>query len=230
MVRAGDVISRLEQRIGHRFARPELLERALTHRSAGPAHNERLEFLGDAVIGFLVAERLYGEQPEASEGKLTRLRARIVRRESLAAVARSIELGAALRLGGSALKSGGRRLDSVLADAFEALVGALYLDAGLAVTRRVLEPLLDEPLRRALAADGAKDAKTRLQEWLQARGEPLPRYRLVAASGSAHAPRFEVACLVERLAEPCPGEGSSLRRAEQRAARAALERLERGDD
>jgi ribonuclease-3 len=211
---------------GHPFSDPELLRQALRHRSAGVPHNERMEFLGDALVNLIVAEALHRRWPKADEGALTRARASLVRESSLASIARGMGLGEMLELGTGELKSGGHRRDSILADALEAVVASIHLDAGFEACReRVLpwfEPLIDElPIGKV-----GKDAKTRLQEWLQARQSPRPEYHLVEASGEEHARTFRVSC---RIAEPelvAEGEGSSLRSAEQAAATAILERLE----
>ena len=189
---------------GHAFRDPALLQRALTHRSAAPAHNERLEFLGDALVGAIVAEALYTRWPRAVEGELTRARAELVRESSLAALARRLELGTRILFGPGELKSGGHRRDSILADALEALVAAIYLDAGFKI---------------------GKDAKTRLQEWLQARQWPLPVYSLLSESGEEHAKLFVAECaLVDRDLRRT-GEAGSRRAAEQLAAEAVLDAL-----
>ena len=208
---------RLAERIGHDFTDSRLFARALTHRSAGADHNERLEYLGDAILGFLVAEHLLNACPDAPEGKLTRLRARIVRRESLAATARALGVGDALHLGPGEQKNGGRERDSILADAFEAVVGALYIDSDLATCRDRVLAVLGDRLEAAALDDGRKDAKTRLQEFLQALGRPLPDYRIVEIEGAAHCRSFTVRCRVEGV-EDVIGTGSSRRRAEQDAA------------
>ena len=213
---------RLEARLGHSFGEPELLVRALTHRSAGRRNNERLEYLGDAILTFLVAEHLYGAHPDGSEGQLTRLRARVVRRESLAAAARGLGVGDALVLGAGEWKTGGRERASILAGAFEAIVGALYLDSDLATCRDRTRALLEEWLEAASPDDGDKDAKTRLQEFLQARSKPLPIYRIVAAEGAAHRRRFTVGCRVEGIDEETVGTGPSRQRAELDAAARAM--------
>lgn len=223
-----DVDGRLQERLGYAFSDPELLERALTHRSVGARNNERLEFLGDAILNFVVAELLYQAEPQAHEGRLTRLRAHLVRRETLAAIARELDLGTALRLGPGELKSGGRGRDSILADAFEAVVGAIYLDSGLAACRQVLEILIDDRLARAAREVGLKDPKTRLQETLQGQGRALPQYTVVKLEGAAHDQSFTVECEVEGIAHPVTGSGSSRRRAEQDAASRALEALDGG--
>ena len=215
--------------IRHSFADTSLLEQALTHRSAGQPHNERLEFLGDAIVNLLAAEALYAAWPKADEGTLTRARTELVRESALAGIARSLQLGQLLHMGPGEMKSGGHRRDSILADAVEAVVGAIYLDAGLDACRQVAMPWF-APLIAALPPPNkiGKDAKTALQEWLQARGRPLPAYELMAESGEEHARHFEVACLIESLALQTVGEGSSRRAAEQQAAAAMLALLEAG--
>ena len=216
----------LQERLGYDFGDSGLLERALTHRSVGARNNERLEFLGDAILSFVIAELLYRTEPDAHEGRLTRLRAHLVRRETLAAIARELELGAALRLGPGELKSGGRGRDSILADAFEAIIGAIYLDSGLAACREVLETLFGERLARAAREVGLKDPKTRLQETLQGQGRALPQYTVVKLEGAAHDQSFTVECQVEGIPRPVTGSGSSRRKAEQDAASRALEELD----
>lgn len=209
-----------------RFGNEDLLERSLTHRSAGRDNNERLEFLGDAVLNFVVAEALYVRIPQATEGVLTRVRAELVRRSTLAGLARALELGPALRLGGGERKSGGRDRESILSDAFEALVGAYYLDAGLDACRSWLVALLADRMEAALQTRTAKDPKTELQELLQARGLPLPVYAVSEVSGAAHEQRFTVVCEVAGLTRPATGTGTSRREAEQSAARQSLELLQ----
>ena len=211
----------------HRFADAALLRQALTHRSAGSPHNERLEFLGDALLNLIVAEQLYQRWPRADEGAMTRARAELVRESTLATLARSLDIGTRLTLGPGELKSGGHRRDSILADAVEAVIAAIYLDAGFQACRNAVLALF-EPLLAALPPlhQVGKDAKTRLQEWLQARQLPLPAYALLAETGDEHDKTFHVACT---LAEPplaTEGQGSSRRAAEQRAAEAALDRLD----
>lgn len=210
--------------LGHHFTDATLLERALTHRSAAHANNERLEFLGDALLNLLVAELIYEMHPRASEGDMTRLRAALVNGNALAEMARKHKLGDRLHLGPGELKSGGHRRDSILADAFEAIIAAIYLDGGWTACRELVRSLF-----APLVADGArtpKDAKTRLQELLQARGLPLPVYDLVATSGEEHARIFEVTCRVESLDDIFSGSASSRRAAEQIAAERVLARLE----
>ena len=212
---------------GHLFSEPTLLEQALTHRSAGSPHNERLEFLGDALVSQFVAEALYLRWPRADEGALTRARAELVRESALASIARALELGPSLVLGPGEMKTGGHRRDSILADAVEALVAAIYLDAGFEACRAAVLPWF-APLMEALPPPNkvGKDAKTRLQEWLQARQRALPRYALVQESGDDHARIFRVSCSLVEPAITTEGEGSSRRAAEQQAADAALHIIE----
>lgn len=215
--------ARTSDRIGHRFADESLLAQALTHRSAGATHNERLEFLGDALLNLIVAEVLYTRWPKADEGALTRARAELVRESALAGIARNLDLGAALTLGPGEMKSGGHRRDSILADALEAVIASIYLDAGFATCRAVILPWF-EALLAALPPPNkvGKDAKTRLQEWLQARQKPLPVYTLVEESGDDHAKRFLIACTLNEPPLNAEGEGASRRAAEQMAAETAL--------
>jgi ribonuclease-3 len=218
----------IAERIGYHFADPELLEQALTHRSAAKDHYERLEFLGDAVLDFLAAERFYKAMPDAEEGELTRVRARLVRRQTLAEVARGIGLGALLYLGEGEIKSGGRERDSILAAAVEAVLGAVYLEGGIDACRHCFLRLFQSHLQSISQHETPKDAKTRLQELLQARRLPLPKYTVVELAGAPHAQRFTVACHVRGLPEMTHGSGSSRRLAEQEAARKALDLLDHG--
>ncbi len=218
-------LDQLAAMIGYRFKATSLLEEALTHRSKGALNNERLEFLGDAILGFVVAEALFARYPKESEGVLTRFRASLVKKETLAEMARGYQLGDYLRLGPGELKSGGFRRDSILADAMEAIIGAIYLDSDMATARDfVLRSLGDrfEHLRIQ------KDPKTQLQEFLQARRLPLPRYSVLGTRGTDHDQHFEVQCVVEGLAEPALGSGNSRRKAEQAAAQQALDALGAG--
>ncbi len=214
---------RLGQALGYRFRDPERLERALTHRSAGPVNNERQEFLGDAILGFIVADVLYHRFPDASEGDLSRLRARLVKKESLAEVAREMELGRYLRLGAGELRSGGQSRDSILADALEAVVAAVYLDGGYQAARELVLGLFRNRLEGLPADAREKDPKTRLQEWLQSRRLPLPSYAIERISGKQHDQEFTVVCRVEALDLATRGRGGSRRKAEQEAAREMLE-------
>lgn len=212
-------------KLDYRFRDPALAELALTHRSVGRPNNERLEFLGDALLGAVVAEMLYEAHPRASEGELSRLRAQLVNGQALAVLARELELGERLKLGPGELKSGGYRRDSILADAFEALIAAVYLDGGFQSCRDIVRDLFTR--RVADLPRSSKDAKTRLQEWLQARGLPLPLYELIGSQGDDHAKIFDVAC---SIAEPSSlrvhASGPSRRAAEQEAAEMVLVHLE----
>jgi ribonuclease-3 len=216
----------LSDRFDHEFRDPELLRRALTHRSAGARNNERLEFLGDALVNLIVAEALYERFPRADEGELTRARAALVRESALAGIARSLNLGDRLELGPGELKSGGFRRDSILADALEALVGAVYLDAGFDACRAAALPWFEPQLVSLPKGGTEKDPKTRLQEWLQARQAPLPEYRLLAADGEDHDKTFRVLCVLTTPALEQEGAGSSRRQAEQAAALNVLSRID----
>jgi ribonuclease III len=201
---------------------------ALTHRSASGRNNERLEFLGDAVLNLVIAQHLYLAFPEASEGDLSRLRARIVSAEPLAEVAAAIGLGDELQLGSGELKTGGFRRQSILADALEAVCGAAFLDGGLEAAQGVIHRLFDARIAVLPAPETLKDAKTRLQEYLQSRGYALPRYTVDRIEGEAHAQTFHVTCDVPDLGRRSQGSGSSRRRAEQEAAEHILLQIEGG--
>jgi ribonuclease-3 len=220
---ADPVASWLAERLGIRFCDASLLDRALTHRSFGPANNERLEYLGDAVLSFVVAEMLFRRFPAASEGELSRYRASLVSGETLAALAAELGLGERLRLGDGEMKSGGQRRATILADALEAVFGAVYLDQGLDAARGAAERLLGGALAALPEAAALKDPKTRLQEWLQGRGHALPEYTVLEVTGEPHEQRFRVRCDVPELALSAIAEGSSRRRAEQDAALRILE-------
>lgn len=212
-------------KLGYHFADASLLELALTHRSAGRPNNERLEFLGDALVNMVVAEMLFEARPRANEGELSRLRAQLVSEPALAERARELHLGDVLKLGSGELKSGGFRRDSILSDAFEALVAAIYRDGGFAACRDWLQRVFTGPL--AMVGPPQKDPKTRLQEWLQGHGLPLPHYELLAEHGEEHQRQFDVACVIEQPhAARFEGRGGSRRAAEQQAAEAALEHLD----
>jgi ribonuclease III len=212
----------LRDKLGYECRDPALLEAALTHRSAGGAHNERLEFLGDAVLNCVVAKLVFTEFASADEGDLSRFRASLVSGESLAVVAAEIDLGDQLRLGSGELKSGGFRRKSILADALEALFGAVYLDGGFDAAAGVVERLFVPRLDRLPSAAELKDPKTRLQEALQARGLPLPAYSVESISGEAHNQLFQVRCAVPTLGLKVSASGPSRRRAEQAAAQLLL--------
>jgi ribonuclease-3 len=212
--------------LAYRFSRQDLLTQALTHRSAGAPHNERLEFLGDALVNLLIAEALYQHWPQADEGALTRARAELVRESALAPIARQLDLGAKLILGPGEMKSGGHRRDSILADALEALVAAIYLDAGFETCRAVVLPWFQSAMEALPPPHKVgKDAKTRLQEWLQGKQKPLPVYALLSESGDDHAKTFRITCTLQQPVLVTEGEGGSRRAAEQMAAEAALQAL-----
>lgn len=211
--------------LAYTFNDPALRERALSHRSVGARNNERLEFLGDGLVNLLVAELLYEHFPHAAEGELTRWRARLVSEPALAAVARELELGEQLHLGPGELKSGGFRRDSILADALEALIAAVYLDGGWETCRRSVRELFTPRLVEAANAQD-KDAKTSLQELLQARGLALPLYELVNTSGADHAKVFDVRCTIAALDLRAEGRGGSRRAAEQSAAAEAMAQIQ----
>ena len=213
----------MADRIAHQFAQPGLLAQALTHRSAGAPHNERLEFLGDALVNLFAAEALYARWPRADEGALTRARAELVRESALAPIGRALQLGERLTLGPGEMKSGGHRRDSILADAVEAVVAAIYLDAGFETCRDVVLPWFEAAMEALPPPHKVgKDAKTRLQEWQQGRQKPLPVYELVAETGEDHAKTFRVRCTLVQPVLVSEGEGSSRRSAEQAAAEAVL--------
>lgn len=216
---------KLAQHIGITFASPELLEMALRHRSAGNMNNERLEFLGDAVLNLVIANQLYTMHSKATEGELSRWRASLVREESLAVIARELDLGSYLVLGPGELKSGGFRRDSTLADALEATIGAVYLDQGFDVAQALLVRLFERMLKDLPDAASLKDPKTRLQEWLQGSKRELPSYEVTTIRGQAHKQVFEVTCTLSDTQQTAVGRGSSRRKAEQAAAESMFEAL-----
>jgi len=217
--------SELSKRLGYVFAQPALLQRALTHRSYAPDHNERLEFLGDSVLGCVIAKHLYNSYPQLSEGELSRLRSNLVREETLATLAQQLDLGSQLRLGEGELKSGGFRRPSILADVLEALFGAVFLDGGFADAERVMLNLYIPYLEKVDVQTLGKDAKTLLQEYLQGKRIPLPSYSVIATEGEAHAQSFQVECVIPTLKISARGTGTSRRNAEQQAAQAAYQQL-----
>lgn len=218
-------LDRLQRAVGYQFHDTGLLTLALTHRSFGGQNNERLEFLGDSILNFIIAEDLFHRFEEAREGQLSRLRARMVKGVTLAEIAREFSLGDYLRLGTGELKSGGFRRDSILADALESVIGAIYLDGGFPECKERVLSWFDSRLNSLSLKDTTKDSKTRLQEYLQARQKDLPRYEVVSVQGQAHAQVFHVMCFVDELEEATEGIGSSRRLAEQKAAKQALAEL-----
>jgi len=220
-----ELLSWVERSFGYVFVNADLCHAALTHRSAGGEHNERLEFLGDSILNCSVARLLYDAHPHADEGALSRLRAALVSGDTLAKIAAELGLGEHLRLGLGELKSGGFRRASILADALEAVLGAIFLDSGFDAAAAVVTRIIGTRLKDLPAAEALKDAKTRLQEALQAHGLALPHYTLTAVAGDPHAQSFTVTCEVPTFGLVAVGEGGSRRRAEQLAARKLLEQL-----
>ena len=217
----------LERLLGLSFNDPSLLQEALTHKSAGTPNYERLEFLGDAVLELVVTEQIYRLHPTLDEGAMTRMRVALVRRESLAEAAKRLQLGRHLQFGQGERKSGGMHRASILADSFEALLGAVYLDGGFEVAREVIKAQFDWDKLQTVSADGLKDSKTRLQEWLQAQNLPLPDYGVVKTEGREHDRVFTVRLTASALDEAVEASASSIKWAEQAAAALALEQLER---
>lgn len=218
----------MAEALGYRFADPALLGDALTHRSAGAVNNERLEFLGDALLNTIIAIELFNRHPEAPEGELSRLRAALVRGETLAGIGRELGIGEALRLGEGERKSGGQRRASIVADAVEALIGAVFLDSDFETVRGLVVRLYASRLDDLPSADELKDPKTRLQEYLQQRRRTPPDYEVVEVGGADHARRFTVRCRIEGLGIECTATDTSRRKAEQQAASACLDELGAG--
>lgn len=214
------------KQLGHVFAQPQLLQRALTHRSYAPEHNERLEFLGDSVLGCVIAKYLYGRYPQLSEGELSRLRSNLVKEETLAILAQQLNLGSQLKLGEGERKSGGFRRPSILADAMEALFGAIFIDAGFEAAEHAVLKLFVPYLEKVDVQTLGKDAKTLLQEYLQGKRIALPSYSVVATEGEAHAQSFQVECAIPSLKISTRGTGTSRRNAEQEAAQAAYQLIQ----
>ncbi len=214
----------LRERLGHAFRQPELLARALTHRSHGATHNERLEFVGDAVLNCVVAAALFERFPTIPEGELTRVRASLVNRDTLARLARGLGLGCEISLGEGEVRSGGGERPSILADALEAIFGAVFVDAGFAAARAAIERVYAGEFIGLDPAALGKDPKTRLQEWLQARRLAVPEYAVTEISGEAHAQTFTIECRVPALAIVATGTGTNRRAAEQDAAAQAFAR------
>lgn len=222
MTKKPEVLSR---KLGLVFENPQLFIRALTHRSASSTNNERLEFLGDSILGFVIAEQLYNLFPDAPEGVLSRMRANLVNQRSLAEIARQHKLGDYLLLGSGELKSGGFERDSILSDAVEAIIAALYKDQGMAACQKWIPELFDDKLKSLSLGNGQKDPKTRLQEFMQAKKLDLPQYELLTASGLAHEQTFKVQCKISLLPQPSIGAGVTRKGAEQAAAEILLEQL-----
>ena|SRR3990167_4244604 len=215
----------LVKKLGYKFKHPKLLKQALTHRSKGGEHNERLEFLGDAVVNFVIAEILYQQFPKATEGELSRFRASLVNRDTLADLAKDFELGRYLLLGPGEMRSGGHERQSILSCAMEAIIGAVYLDGGFLETRERILAWYELLLQSLSSAASHKDPKTLLQEYLQSQRLALPLYKVEAIEGEAHQQLFTVSCRIEGFEEKTKGKGTSRRRAEQDAAQAMLDLL-----
>lgn len=213
----------LEKTLHYRFHDTSLLTQALTHRSANGNNNERLEFLGDAVLDFVISDAVFKRRPDASEGDLSKLRASLVKDTSLANLAADLGIGEHLILGSGERKTGGHRRESILADALEAIFGAVFLDTGFVAATEIIERVYAQRLEELPDAEDLRDAKTQLQEWLQARKLALPDYQLVDVTGKAHRQRFSVSCTVSELSQTTEGESSTRRKAEQQAARRMLE-------
>ena len=220
-------ITQLQRRLGYVFNDPTLLSLALSHRSFASANNERMEFLGDAILGLVVTDYLYQQFPDAREGELSRMRSHIVRGESLAEVAKQLELGSDILLGPGEMKSGGHRRDSILGDTVEALLGAVYLDKGIDASRDRIFDWFKSLFDSALEVKPLKDSKTTLQEWLQQRGKSLPDYKLVDTGGEAHSRLFTVSCKIDAVGQEMTAIATSRRRAEQMVAEQLLTELEK---
>ena len=214
------------QRIGYQFKDLDNLKLAMTHRSAGSKHNERLEFLGDAVLGMIIAQILYDQFPQVSEGQLTRMRSSLVKGDTLAEIATAFDFGDVLQLGAGELKSGGTANASILADALEAVLGAIYLESGLETCAQLLRIWFAERVQKLDPHMHPKDCKTQLQEYLQGKRQPLPDYQVINVEGKAHAQTFHVTCAVTGLQQAVAASGKSRRKAEQEAARLTLEQLQ----
>lgn len=218
-------LSRLVARLEYSFKDTDLLDEALTHRSVGSRNNERLEFLGDGILNFVIADALFKQRPDLREGDLSRLRASLVNGETLAEIARDLNLGDCLKLGAGELKSGGFRRSSILADAVESILGAVYCDSGFDACQALILRLFDDKLKHLPDIDSLKDPKTRLQELLQSRRLSIPVYEVLSVSGKAHAQMFRVRCNIEEIDCVTQAEGGSRRKAEQLAAEAAYQQV-----
>lgn len=225
MVDKARLRAKLEATLGYTFQQQELLEQALTHRSAASIHNERLEFLGDSILSYVIAGDLYHRFPKQQEGDLSRMRATLVKGQTLAEIAREFKLGEHLRLGSGELKSGGNRRESILADAVEAIIGAIYLDSNIDSVKQVILNWYQSRLQTIVPGIQQKDPKTRLQEYLQARKQPLPQYDVAEIKGQAHNQQFFITCTIDNM-PPVQASGTSRRKAEQAAAEIVLQQLE----
>lgn len=225
-IKLNQQLENLCKRLGHKFSHPDLLQTALTHRSAGSDNNERLEFLGDALLNCVIAAELFKARPDLAEGDLSRMRASLVRESTLAEVAKELDLAESILLGPG--ESGSQRRASVLADTFEAILGAIYMDAGFSGVEKVIKTRFKNRLLNLPDPESLKDPKTRLQEYLQSRAMDVPTYQIVKSSGPAHQKRFIVSCKVGEKGWSSSAEGASRRKAEQAAAMAVLEKYVNG--
>ncbi len=223
-------LARLTKKLGYEFNEPSFLVQALTHRSAKGAHNERLEFLGDSILGFVIAEALYEKFPKHDEGDLTRMRSSLVKGVTLAEVARDFNLGECLILGPGELKSGGHRRESILEDAIEAIIGAVYLDSNIEKCKALILNWFDQRLSLIKPGNEQKDPKTRLQEYLQGRKIPLPSYEVIDTTGQSHNQEFTVRCQTSVIKEEVIAKGTSRRKAEQAAAQQILVLIEKAKE
>lgn len=219
----------LEKKLNYHFQQPTLLQTALTHRSKGSDHNERLEFLGDAVVNFVIGEALFNQFPSATEGELSRWRATLVNRDTLADLAKQFELGKYLILGAGEIRSGGHERESILSCGMEAIIGAVYLDAGFLAVQACILSWYGPLLKSLKSAASHKDSKTILQEYLQSLRLGLPIYTVVHIEGEAHRQHFTVSCQIEGSTDTATGKGTSRRRAEQDAAKAMLKKVKKND-
>lgn len=218
-------LERLQKKLGYQFANLDYLKQALTHRSAAAHNNERLEFLGDSILNFAIGKALYEKFPKANEGELSRMRAALVKEQTLAIVARQFELGDYLKLGAGELKSGGYRRESILSDCVEAIIAAIYLDSGIEQAKLHVYRWYEQLLNEMKPGEAQKDPKTRLQEFLQSRKLPLPTYEVIDIKGEAHNQLFKVSCKVEKVEQLFIGTGTSRRKAEQQAAEQVIKVL-----
>lgn len=218
-------LERLQKKLGYQFANLDYLKQALTHRSAAAFNNERLEFLGDSILNFAIGKALYEKFPKADEGELSRMRAALVKEQTLAIIARRFELGDYLKLGAGEMKSGGHRRESILADCVEAIIAAIYLDFGIETTLNKVYEWYKTLLDEMTPGEAQKDPKTRLQEFLQSRKQPLPEYEVIDIKGEAHNQTFKVSCKIKQFDEAFIGTGTSRRKAEQNAAELVIGRL-----
>ncbi|MDO4697404.1 MAG: ribonuclease III [Pasteurellaceae bacterium] len=219
-------LERLQKKLGYQFTHLDYLKQALTHRSAATHNNERLEFLGDSILNFAIGKALYEKFPKANEGELSRMRAALVKEQTLAIVARQFELGEYLKLGAGELKSGGYRRESILSDCVEAIIAAIYLDSGIEQAKLHVYRWYEQLLNEMKPGEAQKDPKTRLQEFLQSRKLPLPTYEVIDIKGEAHNQTFKVSCKVEKVEQLFIGTGTSRRKAEQQAAQQVIEKLQ----